>query len=485
MLSNGFAYPRLMKYFEKISDIPRSSYHEEKIADYLCDFARERGLEYYRDEIHNVFIKLGATAGRENEAAVLLQGHTDMVCEKNSGVEHDFLNDGIKLFEKDGWIRAQGTTLGADNGVAVATMLYILDGAEGNIPSHPPIECLFTVSEEVGMEGANFFDFSRVSATRMINMDSADESQIISGCAGGVRSVMHFVPDTEMISGDESIVSLEISGLAGGHSGEDIHRGRTNANKLLGRILLSLSNDHDIKLVDIGGGSKDNAIPREAYAKLATSEPEAVIASAKALAEVVREELCHDDDGFSLAVRVCDSAAEKCADRASSEKLFFLLATVQNGVFEMNHSIEGLVEYSRNLGVIETEDGIREIRVVFFARSSRNSQLDASTEQLDAYAKQLGMTHVITSRYPGWSYSESSAVREKYSECYRELYGKEPEILTIHAGLECGVISEKLKGLDVISCGPVVLDLHSPDEALDKASFERFFGVIKTVLAKL
>jgi len=484
MFSKDFAYPGLMKYFERISAIPRPSYHEEKIADYLCEFARERGLECYRDEIHNVFIKMPASVGRENEPALLLQGHTDMVCEKNSGVEHDFLNDGIKLYEKDGWIRAEGTTLGADNGVAVAAMLYILDGAEGNIASHPAIECLFTVSEEVGMEGANGFDYSRVSATRMINMDSADESQIISGCAGGARSFFAFSPKTEQIADGRSLVDLKIEGLAGGHSGEDIHRGRANANKLLGRVLLALSNKFDVRLVDIGGGSKDNAIPREAFALLATDTPVALIAEAKALEATIREELCHDDDAFALVATLSDKKAEKCAMREESEKLFFLLATAQNGIFEMNHSIEGLVEFSRNLGVIEADPELSEIRVVFFARSSRFSQLDSSTEQLDAYAKQLGMTHTLTSKYPGWSYAENSAIRDRYAECYEELYGARPEILTIHAGLECGVIGEKLKGLDVISCGPVVLDLHSPDEALNKASFERFFTVVKTVIER-
>ena len=264
MLCKDFAYRGLVNYFEEISAIPRPSFHEERIADYLCALAEERGLEYYRDEIHNVFIKLPASEGREGEDAVLLQGHTDMVCEKNSDVEHDFLNEGIKLLEKDGWLRADGTTLGADNGVAVAAMLYILDGAEGNLPSHPPIECLFTVSEEVGLEGANGFDYSRVSATRMINMDSADESEIIAGCAGGVRSIMSIRPTLDPAPENARALCVFVSGLAGGHSGEDINRGRANANKLLGRILLSASKQADFRLVRIEGGSKDNAIPREA-----------------------------------------------------------------------------------------------------------------------------------------------------------------------------------------------------------------------------
>ena len=485
MLSNNFAYGGLMKYFEQISSIPRPSYHEEKIADYLCEFAAERSLECYRDDIHNVFIKLPGSAGRENEPAILLQGHTDMVCEKNSDVEHDFLSEGIKLYEKDGWIRAEGTTLGADNGVAVAAMLYILDGAEGNISSHPPIECLFTVSEEVGMEGANGFDFSRVSARRMINMDSADESQIISGCAGGARSVMSFTPELENIADGAKIVSINIRGLAGGHSGEDIHRGRANANKLIGRILLALSRDFDIRLCDIGGGSKDNAIPREAYAIVSVADAKALVSKVAELEKIIRAELCGDDSGFVLSACECANAGAKCLTMCDTDKLIFLLATAQNGVFEMNHSIPGLVEYSRNLGVIDADEDLGEIRVVFFARSSENSHLDASTDQLDAYAEQLGMTHTVTSGYPGWSYSVSSPIRELYSKCYEEIYKKAPEILTIHAGLECGVISEKLEGLDVISCGPIVLDLHSPDEALDKASFERFFEVVSKVIENL
>ena len=471
-----------MKYFEEISSIPRPSYHEEKIADYLCEFASARSLECYRDELHNVFIKLPASKGREGEPALLLQGHTDMVCEKNSNVEHDFLKEGIKLYEKDGWIRAEGTTLGADNGVAVAAMLYILDGAEGNIASHPPIECLFTVSEEVGMEGANGFDYSRLSAKRMINMDSADESQIISGCAGGARSVMSFSPELENIGSDSKIVSINIRGLAGGHSGEDIHRGRANANKLMGRILLSLSKDLDIRICDIGGGSKDNAIPREAYASIAVTDAKAVIDRLVQLEKIIRAELCRDDGGFVLDFCESDRKNSKCLTKQATDTLVFLLATAQNGIFEMNHSIEGLVEYSRNLGVIDADEDLGEIRVVFFARSSENSQLDASTEQLDAYAKQLRMTHTVTSRYPGWSYAESSPIRELYAKCYEEIYKKAPEILTIHAGLECGVISEKIKGIDVISCGPIVLDLHSPDEALNKASFERFFSVVSKVI---
>lgn len=472
-----------MKFFEKISSIPRPSFAEERIADYLCEFASERGLEYYRDDIHNVFIKMPASAGREGEDAILLQGHTDMVCEKNSDVEHDFMNEGIKLVERDGWIRADGTTLGADNGVAVAAMLYILDGAEGKLASHPAIECLFTVSEEVGLEGATNFDYSRVSATRMINLDSADESQIIAGCAGGERSVISFEPDCEQLC-SAKVVTLSVRGLAGGHSGEDINRGRANANKLIGRILLALSEKFEIRLVDIFGGSKDNAIPRECVARVAVEDAKAFAEAARALGDTVKGELCHDDRDFVLDISSDDASDIRAATVSSSEKLFFLLGTVQNGIFEMNVNIEGLVEFSRNLGVITTEPELSRIDVVFFSRSPQMSQIDVSTAQLNAYAKQLGMTHTVSSRYPGWSYEENSAIRKTYAECYEELFKKKPQILVIHAGLECGVIRQRMPKLDIISCGPVVLDLHSPDEALNIASFERFFTLVKTVIEK-
>lgn len=483
MMVENFAYPGLMSFFEKISSIPRPSFHEERIADYLCEFARERGLEYYRDDIHNVFIRKPASEGREREDAILLQGHTDMVCEKNFDVEHDFMNEGIKLYEKDGWLRAKGTTLGADNGVAVAAMLYILDGAEGHLPSHPQIECLFTVSEEVGLEGATCFDYSHVRATRMINLDSADESQIIAGCAGGERSVISFEPDTELLE-KANVVTLSVRGLAGGHSGEDINRGRANANKLIGRILLSLSEKFEIKLIDIFGGSKDNAIPRECTAKVAVEETDAFVDAANKLGAVIGGELCHDDSGFELIVSSESVKGVRAATVKSSEKLFFLLGTVQNGIFEMNVNIAGLVEFSRNLGVISTAEGLSKIEVVFFSRSPQMSQIDVSTAQLNAYAKHLGMTHTVSSRYPGWGYAADSKIRETYAQCFEELYKKRPEVLVIHAGLECGVIRQKLPTLDIISCGPVVLDLHSPDEALNIASFERFFTVVKSVIAK-
>lgn len=482
MLCKDFSYKGLIKFFEELSAIPRPSGHEKAIADYLCNFATERGLEYYRDAVNNVLIKIGGSGGRENEPAILLQGHTDMVCEKNDGVEHDFLNDSLSLYEQDGWIRARGTTLGADNGVAVAVMLYILDGAEGNISSHPPIECLFTTSEEVGMTGAYMFDYSKISARKMINMDSADESLIIAGCTGGQRATLIFEPKTERSYRD--CVEITVKGLAGGHSGEDIHRGRANANKLLGRILLSLSQKMDIRLVSFDGGSKDNAIPREATAKVTVKDVNSFISEARDLEGLIAAELSSDDNGFELFVHSSDLAEESLTNE-DTEKAIYLLATVQNGVFEMNHDMNDLVEFSRNIGVVRTlNDGKRVLKFTFSARSPKPSQLAMSSEQLKAYADLLGMELEYGVSYPGWIYSKSSRIRDIYANAYNELYGAEPSVTTIHAGLECGVIKEKIPDMDIISCGPVVLNLHSPDEALNIASFERFFAVIIKVLEK-
>ncbi len=480
MICENFKYAGLMKYFEEISAIPRGSFNEAGIADYLCSFAESHGLEYLRDEYNNVFIKKSASAGREGEDALLLQGHTDMVCEKNDGVEHDFESEGIKLCIKDGWLSAEGTTLGADNGVAVATMLYILDGAEGHISSHPALECLFTSSEEVGLIGAKGFDYSGVSATRMINMDSADESQIICGCAGGERITLTYNAQTAEADGEA--FKITVSGLFGGHSGEDINKGRANANKLLGRVLLALSDEMQISLASVNGGSKDNAITREASAVLLvkSEDAEKLKACVQKLYCEIKAELAKDDRGFTLSSERT-AAPELCFSASAAKKIIFLLSTVSYGVFEMNRSIDSLVEYSRNLGVVKTTGNA--VCFTFSSRSAMPQRIKASERELFAYADILGMSAEVGEAYPGWDFSEQSAIRELYARTYKSLFGKDCEITVIHAGLECGIIKENLPHMDIISCGPVVLDLHSPDERMELASFERFFDVIKTVVA--
>ena len=478
MILENFAYPKLLNFFCEISAIPRASYKEDKIAEYLCNFAEKRGLQYYRDKANNVLINAPATSGYENVPALLLQGHTDMVCEKNEGVEHDFDTQGIELYEKDGWIRAKGTTLGADNGVAVAVMLCVLDG---EVSGHGPLQCLFTSSEEVGLDGAKSFDYEKIYARRMINMDSADESMIIAGCAGGLRSSVTFDVKTEKTFA-KSLVSIKIKGLFGGHSGEDIDKGRANANKLMGRVL-DFVFDEKTQLVSICGGTKDNAIPRECEVVVAVEDAFDLESKLEFLRRILHDGASADDKNLSLEASVLATNQEvSVIDRATAEKIIFILNTVANGIFAMNNEVEGLVEWSRNLGVVNCD--VNDAEIVFSSRSSFESRIDASAKELDSYARQLDARIRHYNRYPGWNYAPKSNVREAYIEAYRALYGQIPSVTVIHAGLECGFISQAVPDMDIISCGAVVLDLHSPDERLNVASFERFYAVIKMIIEK-
>ena len=475
----NFAFPSLIKYFEELSAIPRASYNEDGVAEYLCNFAKARGLEYYRDAANNVLINAPATKGREGDAAILLQGHTDMVCEKNAGVEHDFSRDGLKLYVKDGWLRAEGTTLGADDGIAVASMLCILDGG---VESHGPLQCLFTASEEVGLDGVKAFDYDKIYARRMINMDSADESLIIAGCTGGQRSSVSFESKVEKTFAP-FVAQINITGLFGGHSGEDIDKGRANANKLMGRVLYELMKNSSLGLdiISVEGGTKDNAIPRECVAVVAVNDAESLKKGIAKLEATLGEGLSEDDKDFAIGVSVISENTEVEALEAElAKKIVFVMHTVANGVLDMNHNVKGIVEWSRNLGIVKCDADVAEL--VFSSRSSFESRIDAAAAELDSYAELIGASVRHYNRYPGWSYAEKSEIRDAYSKAYKELFGKAPEITVIHAGLECGFISEAVQGMDIISCGPVILNLHSPDEALNLASFERFFSVVKKVI---
>ena len=472
----GYEPAKLFQFFEDISRIPRGSGNEKGIADYLVAFAETRGVECYRDEIHNVFYRIPGTPGRENEPSVLLQGHTDMVCEKNGDTVHDFLRDPLTLYVENGRLRAKGTTLGGDDGVAVVAMMA---AADGMIPSHPPLECLFTVSEEVGLDGANAFDYSLIRSRILLNMDSEEEDAVIVGCAGGVRSDLLLPVTFEAASASDRVFEISVKGLKGGHSGEDINKGRANANKLVGQILSRILSAADIRLVSICGGSKDNAIPRECTATVAlpSADADRVISAMDAEIAEICASLGADDCGFCGEVREKEGV-DRVFDKATTEHLVDLLATVPNGVLKM---IDGTnaVEWSRSLGVIETKDA--HVRVVFSSRSAIESELDASIEELDGRASQIGATVHHHGRYPGWEYRPDSPLREKYLRVC-EVLGMPSTVRVIHAGLECGVIASNLPGLDAISFGPDLSDIHSPEESLDLASTERFWKKLVALL---
>ena len=466
---------RVTELFFMISDIPRPSYREEKIADFICDFAAKNGCEFYRDEANNVLVNVKATKGCEGRAPILLQGHTDMVCEKNEGTEHDFLSEGIKIIEHDGWLVADGTTLGADNGVAVAIMLYVI---EGGIAEHGDVQCLFTTAEEVGLDGVKSFDFGRIYAKRMINMDGENENCVIVGCAGGLRTDVTLEPSYAELSGE--VLKIRISGLCGGHSGENIASGRANANILMGRLLCEMFNKVGLSVISLSGGTKENAIPREAAAYISVPDRDKAETIVKAFYENVKSELSAEDSGFKLSCEASGVAFSRAFDEKSTRDVIALLVSVKNGIIEMSKSLSGLVEYSRNLGVIKTEEG--RIDFVFNSRSAIDAQLDASERELRMLASIVGGTAEHYSRYPGWAYCKESALADEYIEVCRALYGRDVRKELIHAGLECGIIKSHIDGLDCISCGPNMKNLHSPEEALEIESFGKYAFAVCTLI---
>lgn len=473
---NGYQPARLFRFFEDICAIPHGSRNEAAVADYLVAFAEARGLSWYRDEIENVLISMPGSAGRENEPPVLLQGHTDMVCEKNNDVAHNFLTDPLKLAVADGKLYAEGTTLGADDGIAVAIMLTVLDG---ELPSHPPIECLFTSQEEIGLHGAAAFDCSRIHARRMINLDSEADDHAIVGCAGGIRSDMTVQLTRESFRGEA--LAVTVKGLMGGHSGENIHLGRANANKIMARLLSPLMATDDLHLCTCIGGSKDNAIPRECTALISVSSAEAAAKKILTAAEDIRGELVDDDAGFKVVAEPAEAPAVML-DAVSTRAMLLPMHVAAIGVLAMNHAVN-MVAYSRNMGVVALEENAPTARITFSSRSAKESQLTQSVEELDALASLVGASFNHHSRYPGWDYAPNSPMRDRYIAVYRKLYGAEPVIQSIHAGLECGLLKNKIPDLDIISLGANLENIHSPAEKMDLASCEKLWKIIAEMLA--
>ena len=472
---SGVKHEKVFNIFEDICAIPHGSGNEMGVARYIVDFAAKRGIAADVDELGNVFLTKPAAVGCEELDAVLLQGHTDMVCEKNSDVQHDFLTDGLKLFYRDGYIGAEGTTLGADNGIAVAFMLALLDE-----DTKPCLEMLFTVCEETGLEGARGFNTDKITATKMINLDSEEDNAVTAGCAGGHRTDIA-IPFTS--GGEVPAYKLSIKGLMGGHSGADINSGRVSAITLMGRLLSKLYSECGVSLVEITCAGKDNAIARECYATVGVDGNEKdVIEAIMSFEESVKKELCSLDSGFTVTLEDLEAKAQ-AMDSVSAGKIIGTLCAVKTGVIKMSNDISGLVEFSRNLGIIETLSD--KIEFSFSTRSSLEAQLDASERELDLLGGMIGAEVSHYSRYPGWEYIPSSTLRDKYVDTYEELFGTRPTVGVIHAGLECGIISSKTGGkLDIISVGPNLLDIHSPKERCDVASCEKIYDVLLALLCK-
>lgn len=472
---HGYECDRAFQIFEDICRIPHGSGNESGVADYVQRHAERLGLFNTRDSFGNVFIKKPATAGYEDCPAVLLQGHMDMVCEKDDGVAHDFEHDALDIFVRDGLIGARGTSLGGDDGIAVAMMLALLE-----TDSHPALECLFTVEEETGLSGAKGFDCSAISAKRMINLDSEDEGTVTVGCAGGVRTEIVFERARVDLQQKRSALRLCIGGLAGGHSGADINSGRSNAIVLMGRLLQRALSEQRIWLCEVNGGGKDNAIARECSAVIICEDAKALRDCINDELEGIRRELCELDG--NIYVSISDTDAFSCYRLNDTRRIIGLISLVRTGVLKQSCQIEGLVEYSRNLGIIST-DGDR-ISVTLSSRSSIEAQLDQSCRELDMLATAHRAEARHYARYPGWEYNSESSLREEYLSVCEDVLGVRPKVAVIHAGLECGIISSKAEGLDIISIGPDMYDIHSPAERLSIASCERIWKVLVTLLSR-
>ena len=476
IVTKGYKPEKALAYFEELCKIPHGSGNEEAVAKYIENFANQRGLFVIRDKNNNVFIRKEATAGYENAPAYLLQGHTDMVCAKLTTSAHDFEKDALDLYMEDGWLRARGTTLGGDDGIAVAFMLALLDG---EIENHPTLECLFTVEEETGLGGAESFDYSVVTAHKMINLDSESEGEVCAGCAGGVRSKIDFKPSLETSSGD--VITLSVDGLFGGHSGVEINCGRANAIVLTSNILSEIAKEQELALISLVGGEKDNAIPRMCEAKFVVEDSSKAVSVIEKLDEQIREGLCEADAGLKISVSVEDDV-ESVETIAQSRELLQMISNLKVGVLAMSAHLEGLVEFSRNLGVIEV-DG-KNAYITYSSRSAKEEQIDLSIEQVNEQVEKIGANVRHTGRYPGWDFLPESDLRDTYVRKFKEIMGVDVKTVVIHAGLECGIIKSRIPEMDIISVGPNMRNIHTPDEALDLDSCGRLFEVLKAVLSE-
>ena len=468
---------KVFSYFKQLSDIPRGSGNERAAAEFVRDTAVSLGHEAAIDAAGNVFIRAKASPGYEDRDPVMLQGHLDMVCEANRDTVHDFLKDPIELLLDGELLRANGTTLGADDGVSVATILAILSSPD---VLHPALECLLTTEEETGLTGMRNFDPSVVKASRLINLDSAGEGEATISCAGGVRSHVHFAVQKSPLDDGRAVLRLEVAGLAGGHSGEDINLGRKNAIVEAVRILYAGTKASPVRILSFEGGNRDNAIPRECAAVFAVKDPAAFRAAAGEEIAKIRSECVPDDEGFRAAFS--DGEAGPALDENASLSLLALLRNLPNGVHGMSRSVPGLVETSSNLAVVrETGDSYE---IVVSSRSSVESRLDDMQNRVEcaAAAAHAGTTHI--SRYPGWDPMHDSPLQRLYLETWKSLFGTEARVIGIHAGLECGLLKGKRPDMDMISIGPDIKNLHSPDEVLNVSSLSRMYRLVCAMLEK-
>lgn len=472
----------VLKFFEEICAIPHGSGNMEAISSYVVDFAKNHGLQYRQDQSYNVIIWKPASTGYEDRPVVMLQGHMDMVEAKEDWSDHDFTTQGLDLFIEGDELGAKGTTLGGDDGIAVAYMLAIL--ADDTLP-HPALECVFTVDEETGLLGAAALDLSDCKADYLLNMDSEEEGIFLCSCAGGMRVELNLPVERKTEQGN--VYRIIIDGLIGGHSGMEIQKERANASLLLSRILMELQWNVDLEwsLVSISGGEADNAIPRSSSAVIVSPAEEAFVAAAiQAVSAPIVAEYKISDPGIRIQVQYQETGAVQAMTPVSAGKVFFLLSQCPNGVQNMSQAIEGLVETSLNLGILST--GEDEVKAVFATRSSVETRKFALYDRLEFLIEFLGGSSTFYGDYPGWDYKVDSKLREQMVDIWNRMYAHRPaKVEAIHAGVECGLILYQMPDLDIISLGPDMKDIHTPKERLNLTSVKRVYDYVKEVLRVL
>lgn len=479
-----------LKWFAKLSRIPRESGHERQLSDFLVSFAKKRGLDVMQDELGNILIKKPGSRGMENKPAVILQGHMDMVCVKDEGLNFDFAKEAIHLVSEGDSLHAQGTTLGADNGIALAYMLAVLDSC---YIQHPPLEAVVTVQEETGMAGAHAFDVSQLTAPSFINMDSEDEGVFCVSCAGGRTSQMHIPAAVCAVHTLENhnayaFKSIAVSGLAGGHSGIEIIKERGNSNKLLARLLYGIKQKFPCRLVSISGGTAANAIPKESSAVVLIKAADKELSQElDSWAYIFRHEL-RGADGAGLTITLKEAPASPVMLSAQTEDNVLAASLLMpDGILSMDKNISRLVESSNNFAMIRTEEG--EITLHCLTRSSVSSKKEAICRQIAVLGSMAGGRVEYSGDYPAWEYNPGSCLQAVFCQAYEDLFHKKARVEGIHAGLECGLFAEKFKKLghniDFIALGPSITDAHSAKEALSLSSAENVWKLLLDVLRRL
>lgn len=475
------ANEKIWKYFLEISEIPRPSKHEEKISEYIIEFAKERGLKINTDKAGNLLVSKSASPGKEQSQIITLQAHLDMVCEKNDSTEHDFLTDPLDLYVEDGYIKARGTTLGADNGIGVAAALAVLDSSD---ISHSPLECLFTVDEETGLTGANALESGFIQGKTLINLDSEEEGAVYIGCAGGKTTGLFKAITSRKVNDKEFCFKVIVSGLKGGHSGLHINTGRGNAVILLARFLWNLNDKMNFDLVSFAGGDKHNAIPREAVATVCFNEEEMPIFETEIIKydEIFKKEFAVTDGNVSIK-KIQAERSDKVLNENDKSDLLSLIYSFPHGVCSMDPEIKGLVQTSTNLASVKiSQEGIN---ILSSQRSSVESMVHDISGKVISHALLADYDYISKDPYPAWTPNTDSPVLNAAKKVHTELFGKEPEVKAVHAGLECGLIGKKFPGIDMISFGPDIYGAHSPDEKMRIESVTNFWKFLKSLIENL